>query len=1107
IITHTISITRTPQLQSVDFPDHHRVELKYGDMRVDLSGDQILSKIDVLFNGRYISEHQLTTSYFIQNRYGTPNSPFQKQCARLCLQAVRRLGVDLKDEEPPYQFDYYLGSSAPYDFVPPPYYYMKDIWGYYNGDYSVDASNNPIAPTTAAAKLNFQQVKGLCYMRNNDVNAHLYTAKAGYAKNGLLKNIFYPAGGKLTYYYDQNMAMVNGQSVAVGGVHVSKTQVSDGGFSNGCGNPLETNYNYYTDFTHAQSSLLVSQTPWNSMATPTNSYDPDGWYPYFRLPFHVGCDYHFKYPGILQLEQAVSLTANQQFWQAFFKVVDVVGAVMDVMDVVNVCLDATPAAIIAVVMDVIGVVFEFVFTCTADLHRENAETIVYSSDVNAANPLPACYTRLEVTEGSGTDGTTVYEFTSPADYPVWIPDNGDHTYNTTWAKYTMEQRFPYWAYGQIKKVTQVDPSNNKIKETENVFDPSFLREEYIDLSKQHFGDVNPQSCKCDLVKENSMRNDNWSDPTNFDPATTYVTGYDADNGIRPFFYGYYHGRLPLATTYERTFKPGDPSHWQQTETDYLYNTKNFQPSMITTTQSNGDQSEKQLTYTVDYNNNSSTILYSMAQNYNMVNDEVSSSMWVYKPSIHTAYLLDEKVTEFMTVATGAIKPARTMEQRFSQPQTSAALYNGPGSSSNPTYKQTAAFSYDGSGNVTGVVDEAGRVATNIYDYYDKFVTASAVNADAVQDKVAYTSFETSSLGGWTLSSGAPVGGTAVTGSQYLPLAGGSLTANINSSKPYILSFWATGTGVTATGTLVKSAPTINGYTYFEYSIAQGVSSVAVTGNGNIDELRLYPKMSRMRSSTYDPLVGKTAECDENNRITYFEYDGVGRLRLVKDESGNILKMFEYNYANNNQASCTVTYYNNAISEQFVKQNCSGSTIGKPYTYTIPQNKYSSTLSQAAADQQAQAELDDLGQSTADAQVVSNYCQAIWWNDPQSAPFTPDICPEGYKGTPVTYSVPGHRYSSLISLDDANQQALDEIQANGWAYANNMPSICMVDTAGDWIGDVTTQHCLSNGDKTMVYTDNNPNSPSYGHTQTIDMGADSSCPITLPPPPTVYAKLF
>ncbi|HEY4108732.1 hypothetical protein, partial [Puia sp.] len=94
---------------------------------------------------------------------------------------------------------------------------------------------------------------------------------------------------------------------------------------------------------------------------------------------------------------------------------------------------------------------------------------------------------------------------------------------------------------------------------------------------------------------------------------------------------------------------------------------------------------------------------------------------------------------------------------------------------------------------------------------------------------------------------------------------------------------------------------IGSWTYWEHKVT-GVSSVVVSGGGNIDELRLYPSTAQMTTYTYQPLVGVTSQCDVASRLSNYGYDGFGRLSYVKDQDGNVVKRYCYN-ANGQTTNC------------------------------------------------------------------------------------------------------------------------------------------------------------------------------------------------------------
>ncbi len=1095
IVTHKISKAKTPEITSIVYPDGHIVSFNYGKPRFDFIGESAMASVDVAYQGRYLSKYDLATSYFILNRYGTPVTDFQKKVARLCLLSVKKTGVDLKEDTPPYIFNYYTGSSnGNDDFVPAPFSYAKDIWGFYNGNNTKGFFDETILPNTPVVQIKgYNRIRGLCYLRNGVTGVNL-NAKPGYAKNGLLKQIIYPTGGTLTYEYGQNTGVLDGSNTNIGGVHVAQTSSTDGGFSNGCANPIITSYNYVMNGAGSASSLWGLETPKNLMVN-YNHYQPE--YKSYRWnPIKYGifgqCYWHFTYPGITTQQQAVNLSGFQRFMESAAPVLGVL-TIIGLVNDISAAFRGSPAGlIISVVLDLISTAL----SCIGDQSRDYTASAYYNSDLNGAAPLPTQFKRVEVVESPGSIGKTVQEFTSEDDYAIWVPAN---------PIYSSKQRFAPWAYGLPKKTTVYDASGYIVKQTENLylFDKAKTIIDPCNNNQTRPADAtasaapnncdsitgvlsNLVSCKCLITNSSSQRNTKWTDFATYNPGfETSIAGTD----LKADFYGMYTGRTELSKSFERNFKPADPANYTEVVTDYNYSPYNYEANKITTTQSNGDKNVKEITYSGE----SFGGIYTTLQNNNILSIPVTSINSVVKAGGTASQDLNEKRTSLVQLLNGDIKPGSIYERRSDKPYN---RYPYP-----PTLPQTQLFTYDAAGNMTGIKDEGGRTISNIYDYNDKYVIASIINADPLVDKTAYTSFETTGFCNWVLTGTSSYNTTtAITGTNSFILSGAnSLTASaLNTARPYTLSFWATTGGISVTGgaTLTKSAPAYNGFTYYEYDIAQGTATVTVSGSGIIDELRLYPKTARMRTTTYDPLIGKTSDCDENNRITYYEYDNLGRLRFIKDEKKNIVKMQEYNNVSAvKQNGCPGTYSNQLISEQFVKNNCAAGYQGDTVLYAIAANTYSSAISQADADAQAENNLLINGQAYANA---NGGCKLIYYNTIQSQVFTTE-CPEaGYIGGTVTYTVPANRYSSLINQAEADTLALDEIDANGQEYANTNGN-CVTDTDPWWEWDEgSSTYCLTvNGQlpahQFMLATDRNPGSPTYNQTAWQDAGPTDACP--------------
>lgn len=143
---------------------------------------------------------------------------------------------------------------------------------------------------------------------------------------------------------------------------------------------------------------------------------------------------------------------------------------------------------------------------------------------------------------------------------------------------------------------------------------------------------------------------------------------------------------------------------------------------------------------------------------------------------------------------------------------------------------------------------------------------------------------------------------------------------------------------------------------------------------------------------------------------------------------NDLSLNGQTYANQN-GTCIITYYNELNSQMYIKNDCPAGAVGSSVTYTIAAGTYSSTVSQADANNRAQIMNNRFGQIHANTNGTCNFT-----NTAKSGVFTKNNCTAG-SGSSVTYTVTAGTFTSAVSQADADAQAQNAVTANGQAYAN------------------------------------------------------------------------
>lgn len=246
------------------------------------------------------------------------------------------------------------------------------------------------------------------------------------------------------------------------------------------------------------------------------------------------------------------------------------------------------------------------------------------------------------------------------------------------------------------------------------------------------------------------------------------------------------------------------------------------------------------------------------------------------------------------------QPITTANYKFSNKLYGTPSTGGQNQISIPDvhYKKKINYSiYDSYGNVNELFKTDDSKVSYLWGYNSQYPVAQITNSDF--NSTAYTSFEGDASGNWVYNSSAKqnVIGGSITGNAAYPLASGNMQkSGLNATLTYMVSCWIKdGTGnLLINGSVPQILTTKKGWKLYQAEISNS-STITISGNGLIDEVRLYPAKGQMSTFTYEPLIGITSKCDVNNRIEYYEYDSFGRLQLIRDFDGNIIKSFNYQY--------------------------------------------------------------------------------------------------------------------------------------------------------------------------------------------------------------------
>lgn len=491
-------------------------------------------------------------------------------------------------------------------------------------------------------------------------------------------------------------------------------------------------------------------------------------------------------------------------------------------------------------------------------------TTVSSAPLGTAGFAQIGYSRVTVTRksSSGNLGKVVYEFTD-------LNDVNSNTFNQSFPYTPFELRS--WGLGMTKRISAYDSAGILQKRTVNTYQ----------LDTTDYTGSNFKS-----IKMGHSQTTFYSGTVSSPSTTNKKKDFIADD--------YYPsgGRVYMTASTDTLYYPNGSyqASYQHLEYDTNYNVTKIVSSYD---KNRGLEREQRMYYPYNYSVGGGV---GMLRDRSIISQTVAMETWIIGDA--SPRMIDGAVTSFRQVGNGDIKPDTiyAFESNKPVPQSTIGAFNGSVLNRNTTYliPQSYFVSYDSKGNLTEAKNlVTGQSSSSFIDYDQQYTIATATNA--AQSDLAYTSFESAGTGNWTVSSNSRDHSLSLSGKKSYNLSNGNISkSGLNSSASYLVSFWLHGGGsATVNGSSAGTAIAAqNGWYLYSKSLS-GITSVAISGSGLIDEVRLHPKDANMQTSAYEPLTGVISTMDANNGVLYTEYDNLNRVKLLRDKDKNIVKRFDY----------------------------------------------------------------------------------------------------------------------------------------------------------------------------------------------------------------------